>query len=64
MCIQDSPSPFSTETNRVAACDVIFPQAGLLPGGKTTGCLYGNGSYKLLASLVTALIVIEWLYVY
>ena len=49
---------------KAATCDVIFPQAGLLPGGKTTGRLYGNSSYKLLASLVTALIIIEWLYVY
>ena len=32
---------------RAAVCDIIYPKAGFLPGGKTTVCLYSdsNGSY-------------------
>ena len=50
--------------NRAAVCDIIYPWAALLPGGKTTAVCMPTAE-QTLANLVTALItVIGWLYIY
>ena len=46
---------------RAAVCDIICLEAVVLPGGKTTDCIYGNGR-KLASFLLTSpALVIEHL---
>ena len=47
--------------HRAAACDVIYLEAVVLPGGKTMERLYGNGRKFASFSLTSPTLVIEHL---